>query len=450
MNFEKSSSMHAVTGFAFKLCYIRFHFSDSDDLLHVYHFVPNRQEKRFKVRDKESTMTDAVIIGAGPAGATAAQVLAERGYHITVFEKGPLKREKPCGGGIPEVALKEFSITLEKGRSVYGVFLCSPQNRTAALTQEERAGISVMRSEFDYYLIERAQKAGAEFKENAPAEPQLENGKLKGVKTREECFESQMVIACDGAFSNFARKMGVHAGSRKRQAVAFQYQMALSNQLIEERIGNVLELYFGNQWVPMGYTWIFPKDGIVTVGNASWRAALERKKVSLKSMLNTFIEKHPLASKKLEGAHILYSQSHILSFPGTVKSVYGDHFLIAGDAGGFTSCATGGGVYYALVSGKTAGEVAAEALEKNDFSRKFLKKYKKRVDKKIGADMKWGSLLRTLMLNKDADQEKFIQAVRKDNWLRELSILLLKEEIRYDQFLIKLMSHPHRILRFIL
>ena len=395
-------------------------------------------------------MKYVVVIGAGPAGTTAAHVLAEKGYEVMVFEKGPLKREKTCGGGIPEVVLKEFSIDFNKGRSVYGVSLCSPQNETVVLSQKERAGLSVMRADFDYYLVERAQKAGAVFKEHSFAEPFIKDGIIKGAKTENETYESDIVIICDGAVSSSAKKMGIFIGSNENQAIAFQYQMALDNDLIEERIGNLLELYFGNRWVPLGYTWVFPKDNMVTVGNATWLHAVRANKVDLKYMLDTFIGEHPVASRKLEGARTLYSQSHMLSFPGIVETVYGDHFLIAGDAGGFISYATGGGMYYAMVSGKTAGEVAAEALKKKKFSKSFLKKYKKRIDKKIGADMKWGRFMRKLVLNKDRDQERFVRAVQNSPWLRELSTVLLKEEIRYDQFFIQLLMHPHKALKFII
>lgn len=395
-------------------------------------------------------MRNVAIIGAGPAGTIAAQTLAEKGYTVTVFEKGPLKREKTCGGGVPEVALREFSIDFQKGRSVYGIFLCSPQNKTIMLTQKERAGISVMRSEFDYYLVQRARKSGAKFKENSFAEPFLEKGTLKGVKTKKEVYESDIVIACDGAVSSFAKKMGIYTGSDENLAMGFQYQMELDNQVIEEKIGNLLELYFGNKWVPLGFTWIFPKDGIVTVGNATWLHAIKKEKVDLRWMLDTFIKMHPVASHKLKEARVLYSQSHMLSFPGIVKSVYGDHFLLAGDAGGYISYATGGGMYYAMVSGQTAGEVAAEALEKRDPSRKFLKRYRKMVDKKIGADMKWGRLIRRLVLNTDRNQEQFVTAIQKSPWLKELSIVLLKEEIRYDQFILQLLLHPHKVLKGII
>lgn len=392
-------------------------------------------------------MTDAIVVGAGPAGTTAAEHLAEKGYHVTVFEKGPLRREKPCGGGIPAVALREFSIDFEGGRVINGVFLCSPQNNTTTVRDEEGKGLSVMRADFDFYLVKRAAEKGVTFKENAVATPFLVGGALRGVRTKEGCHESDLTIVCDGAPSTFAREMHLFTGSCADQAVGFQYQMAVDNAVIEERIGNVLELYFGNAWIPQGYTWIFPKDGMVTVGNATWLSAVKQNQVNLRKSLDRFIERHPIACEKLKGTTILYAQSHLLWFPGIVKSVYGDHFMLAGDAGGFTSYATGGGLYYALISGKVAGEVGVEALERGDFSKDVLKQYRERMEKRIGADMRWGRFLRTVLLNTDSRQEVLVTAIQRDPWMRGLFRLLLKEEIRYDAFMLQLLTHPHRVIR---
>jgi flavin-dependent dehydrogenase len=186
------------------------------------------------------------------------------------------------------------------------------------------------------------------------------------------------------------------------------------------------------------------------VGNATWLSAMKTQKINLKALLDEFIRQHPVARKKLEGAKILYSQSHVLTFPGVVKSVYGDHFLIAGDAGGFTSYATGGGLYYALASGKMAGEVAAEALKKGDVSKRFLKTYEQRINRKIGADMKWGRILRKLFLNRNIEQELLVKSIKKNSWVREQTVLLLKEEMRYDTFLLTLFLHPYHVIESVL
>lgn len=395
-------------------------------------------------------MEDVLVVGAGPAGSMASKTLAEQGYTVTCFEKGPLYREKPCGGGVPEIALKEFSLSFTKGKPVYGVFLCSPQNNMVDLSQPSRAGLSVYRRDFDSYLMQEAQKAGARIMEHHAASPLIEEGILKGVKTGGDIYRAPLVIICDGALCSFTRKMGLYVGGDDNQAAGFQYQMSMDDSLIEKRIGSVLELYFGNQWVPLGYTWVFPKLGGITVGNATWLSAMKAQKITLKALLDRFISQHPVARKKLEGARILYSQSHVLTFPGVVKSVYGDHFLIAGDAGGFTSYATGGGLYYALTSGKIAGEVAAEALKKGDVSKRFLKTYEQRINRKIGADMKWGRILRKLFLNRNIEQELLVKSIKKNPWVREQTVLLLKEEIRYDTFLLTLFLHPHHVIESVL
>jgi digeranylgeranylglycerophospholipid reductase len=395
-------------------------------------------------------MEDVLVVGAGPAGSMASKTLAEQGYTVTCFERGPLYREKPCGGGVPEIALKEFSLNFTKGNPVYGVFLCSPHNNIIDLSQPSRAGLSVYRRDFDYYLMQEAQRAGAKIKEHQPASPLIEEGILKGVKTGGDIYRAPLVIICDGALCSFTRKMGLYVGGGDNQAAAFQYQMSMDDSLIEERIGSVLELYFGNQWVPLGYTWVFPKPGGITVGNATWLSAMKTQKINLKALLDEFIRQHPVARKKLEGAKILYSQSHVLTFPGVVKSVYGDHFLIAGDAGGFTSYATGGGLYYALASGKMAGEVAAEALKKGDVSKRFLKTYEQRINRKIGADMKWGRILRKLFLNRNIEQELLVKSIKKNSWVREQTVLLLKEEMRYDTFLLTLFLHPYHVIESVL
>jgi digeranylgeranylglycerophospholipid reductase len=395
-------------------------------------------------------MEDVLVVGAGPAGSMASKTLAEEGYAVTCFEKGPLCREKPCGGGVPEIALQEFSLNFTGGKPVYGVFLCSPQNNMVDLSQSSRAGLSVYRRDFDYYLMQEAQRAGAKIMEHQPASPLIEEGILKGVKTGEDIYRAPLVIICDGALCSFTRKMGLYVGGGDNQAAAFQYQMRMDDSLIEERIGSVLELYFGTQWVPLGYTWVFPKPGGITVGNATWLSAMKTQKITLKALLDRFILNHPVASKKLEGAKPLYSQSHVLAFPGVVKSIYGDHFLIAGDAGGFTSYATGGGLYYALASGRMAGEVAAEALKKGDVSKRFLKTYEQRINRKIGADMKWGRILRKLILNRNIEQELLVKSIKKNSWIREQTVLLLKEEMRYDTFLLSLFLHPHHIIGSVL
>ncbi|MBU7023149.1 MAG: NAD(P)/FAD-dependent oxidoreductase [Theionarchaea archaeon] len=209
---------------------------------------------------------DVAVIGAGPAGSMAAKAVAEQGFAVTVYEKGPLKREKPCGGAVSGRVLREFDFKVREqfwDRPCTGIYLCSPQNETVALTSDRTMAYFVMREKFDYFLAREAQLAGASLVENAPAEPLTKNGKITGVRVNEQEIPADIVIACDGTPSSCARALNLYRGNDFNQAATYQYQMRLDNTEIDEKIGNNLEIYFGSSWVPYGYSWIFPKDGRV-------------------------------------------------------------------------------------------------------------------------------------------------------------------------------------------
>ncbi|MBU7023150.1 MAG: hypothetical protein HXS40_03200 [Theionarchaea archaeon] len=122
--------------------------------------------------------------------------------------------------------------------------------------------------------------------------------------------------------------------------------------------------------------------------------------------------------------------------------------MIAGDAAGFVSLPTGEGIYYSMVSGKIAGEVAAEALRKKDFSKRMLKEYKKRTDQRIGSDMKWGPWLRRLALDTERDQEHVVRVSAKDTWFGTMVRDMIVGDIPYNVFLWNLVRRPHKIGRF--
>ncbi len=399
-------------------------------------------------------MMDVIVVGAGPAGSMAAKAVAENGYSVTVYEKGPLKREKPCGGGVSDRVVKEFGLDHREkfwDRFCQGIFLCSPRNRTVTLYDKAGGkGYLVMREKFDYYLMQKAQKTGVQFVENTYVEPLVKNGKVRGVKTAEEEIESEVVIACDGTPSSFARKLDMYTGNDYNQAATFQYQMKMDDKEIDEKIGDNMEIYFGHKWVPYGYTWIFPKKGIVTVGCGTWLYAMKKQRANLKKLLDKFITEHPVASEKLKNAEILYPQSAMIGFTGVVRSLYLDNFMVAGDAAGFVSVPTGEGIYYSMVSGKAAGEVAAEALHAKDTSGKRLKEYKKRIDKKVGSDMIWGYWLRRLVMDKEKNQEQLVKASIKDEWIFNMTGQLISGDVGYKRFLMSYSLRPHKLLKLLL
>ena len=397
---------------------------------------------------------DAVIVGAGPAGSTAAKIVAERGFSVLVLEKDTLNREKPCGGAITQRVVEYFKIPQKAfARKSSGIFLCSPKNRTAVIEKPTKNISLAMRSVFDKVLCEMTTDKGARFFEKSLVlQPLIKDVAVVGVKARingkTKAIEGRLIIGADGTPSTLASKLGLYSGRPKTIAYCFQYQMELSNDLIEQRIGNNIEIYFGSEWIPFWYTWIIPKDNIVTVGNGTWIDVIQERRINLKRRLDYFIKKHPIASRKLKRAKVIYSQAHLIGFPGVLKDNVVDGCLIAGDASGTVSNVMAEGIWYSMKSGEAAGLSAVETLEKDDVSARTLRaRYDQNLDQTVKDDLRLAFKIRRRFLNSDAQQERAVASVAKDAWWADLVERTIDGTSSYKKFIRQTWSRPDKVLK---
>jgi len=395
---------------------------------------------------------DVVVVGAGPAGSTIAKIVAERGFKVLVLEKYTLDREKPCGGAISNRVVEHFRMP-EKAfaRKCTGIFLCSPKNRTAVIGKRGKIRF-VMRSVFDKVLCQMAMDKGAEFFEKSLVnEPLIKNGKVIGVKAKIEgktkTIKGKLVIAADGTPSRMAKKLELYSGRPNTIGFCFQYQMELSNELIEQRIGSNVEIYYGSQWIPFGYTWIFPKNNVVTVGCVNGIDVIQQRKISLKKHLDHFIKKHPVASTKLEGAKVLHSQAHLIGYPGVLKDNVAKGCLIVGDASGTVSPWNSEGIWYSMKSGEAAGISAAEMLEKGDVSASTIRtKYYQNLDQNVKDDLRLAAKIVNFG-NSDTKQQRTVVSIIKDQWWANLLETLLVGTCPYEKVLKQIRSRPDKMLK---
>lgn len=400
---------------------------------------------------------DVIIVGSGPAGSTTAKTVAEKGLKVLVLEKYTLDREKPCGGAVTHRVVEYFKIP-EKAfaRKCTGVFLCSPKNRTAVMENPAKNNRLAMRGVFDRVLCEMAMDEGAEFSEKSLVqEPLIKDGKVIGVKAKvkgkTKTIEGRLIIGADGTPSTLATKLELYSKKPNTVASCFQYQMLLPNELIEQRIGNSIEIYFGSEWVPVGYTWIFPKDNIVTVGNGTWMDLIQQRKINLKRRLDYFIKKHPIASKKLEGAKVLYSQAHLIGFPGVLKDNATNGCLIVGEASGTVSIITGEGIWFSMKSGEAAGLSAMETLEKDDVSASTLRTtYEKFLDQTVKDDLRLAFRIRKMLLDTDSQQERAVVSAARDPWFADLMENLIDGTYSYKKVFRRLWSRPDKVIKALL
>lgn len=383
---------------------------------------------------------DAIVIGGGPAGSTAARIIAEAGFATLVIEKGQKGRDKPCAGGISIRTLEKFK--LDKGdfieREISGMQMYSPGNQVIDYNYQEPGGFTVYRNKFDSYLLDNAMTAGADistgtiardiFRTNSFGEVVLEKNGIA------EKRSGKIIIVADGAFSSIARKAGMNGHSKSDLMICMQYEMEMNEKKINDLIGDKIELYFGESVAPGGYAWIFPKRKGVTVGlGIRW----DKRKKRTGEYLDRFVRDHPVASYKLRDAMIISKTGGIVPWAGVIGKTYSDNLLIVGDAAGQVSTLTGEGIYYSMVSAKHAAKVAIEALSENDLSRNKLKKYEKEWRNEIGGDLKWGRLLRNLLLSGDKKADFLVNEAKNDRILTTMMAELISGAAQYEEIIRK-------------
>jgi flavin-dependent dehydrogenase len=225
--------------------------------------------------------------------------------------------------------------------------------------------------------------------------------------------------------------------------------MAMDEKLIDDLIGDQLEAYYGADIVPGGYAWIFPKKDIVSVGLGTWLEFYKGKDIQLRQRLDDFIKGHPIASKKLACAKVLYPQAAMISFLGVIQRNYGNGFLVAGEAAGHVDFANGEGIYYSMMSGELAGKTALSAYSAEDYSAGFLKKYKIAIDEEIEKDLKASFNIRRNMLTTNKQQEFTVDTALKNRGFGDHLCKYMRGEVTPSDFKWYAMRHPLFLLKMV-
>ena len=312
-------------------------------------------------------MYDAIVIGTGPAGATAARHIAASGLNTLIVEKAMLPRMKTCGGGVSEYALSNLDIKIPDSIIERECFGARIRYGTCSLESETRERLSVMvsRDRFDHYLTMCAVDAGAEL---------MDGVRVRSVRTDEGCvvvettggtFRSKVVIGADGVNSVCAKNVRPPF-TPQETGFALEAEIPASNGCIDEYILNKGEFHFGV--IPKGYGWVFPKDGHFSVGIAGRSQDFSRPMDAYLSFIKGL--GFDCANVKPRG--------HFLPIGGLDRKTYANRILLVGDAAGYVDAFLGEGIAYAIASGNLAAETVIDAHRKDDFSQGSLSSYHKR------------------------------------------------------------------------
>jgi menaquinone-9 beta-reductase len=351
---------------------------------------------------------DIIIIGAGPAGTTAALYAKKFNLRTLLLEKDTFPRDKICGDA---VSGKSMSILLElgllekakrlPGRVVDSIVLGSPSNHQVNidLVANEAKGIPaalvVKRQVFDNFLFTEAKAVTDTTIENfKAADLVFEEGFVKGISGKEkgkegiQVFEAPLVIGADGYNSIVARKTGLYDLNPKHWVVALrQYYKNISG------IKSQLEIHYVKEAQP-GYFWIFPlDDGYANIGIGMLHKTIKDKKIDLKKVLERTI-KSPAFKERFANAQPMENPRGWNLPVGSIhRKNYGDGFMLLGDAAGLIDPFTGEGIGNAMFSAKYAIEMAVSAKEKDDFSGNILQHYDSVLWKRLGNELAVSSKL---------------------------------------------------------
>jgi geranylgeranyl reductase family protein len=290
---------------------------------------------------------DVCIIGAGPAGASAALELERRQVGYILFDKAGFPREKPCAGILPPKMI-DLVGPLPVGvfeRRIKGYFLHTVSG-AAFRSRFPRPGYSVDRTRFDSWLVS---KLRAPPRQEAFDDAIEEEGVVH-VRTARSELRCRVLIGADGANSRVRASAGIPAG---RMAVATQAGIPVAQNEITKRTGGWFHVFY---IVPGGYGWVAPHSRGLLVGIGSILP-----KFAGREALDKFLSAPGV--RALTGGHEVDNVCvHRIPMSGPLRRVGHGRILLAGDAGGFVFPGTGEGIRFAMESGNCAARAAAETV----------------------------------------------------------------------------------------
>lgn len=317
------------------------------------------------------------IIGGGPAGSTCAYHLSIKNVDTIIFDHTQ-PREKVCGGLLSSTLLNRYNIPseiIEKKLNfceIYSHFFDKIR------WEYRRTHGSVYRKKFDWYLLEKALDAGAEWKKSKVVDIEEKEGGFN-LKTQEGIFEVENVVGAGGVHG-ILRKKKVGSFPIKHLSKTFDLKMKFGEEYINEHFQDGWYLLFlDEKYIGKGYGWIIPKKEEVLVGLG---CELEYKG-NLKKSLYELLETHPLLKEKIQKPLMVEERASLIVSPKTAeffnKKRSDKNWVLIGEEGGFVHPLEGDGITYAMIT----GEIAAKTYIQNSSFENFDKEWKEEIGEKL-------------------------------------------------------------------
>ncbi len=357
---------------------------------------------------------DAVVVGAGPAGAAAAMTMARAGLSVALIERGEFPGAKNLFGGVLyrkqiEELVPEFwtekNAPIERHIVEQRIWLMGKESMVTLGHRNEAYKapyncFTGLRVKFDQWFASKAVEAGAvPVYETVVTEVIREGDKVVGVRTDREDGDlyANVVVIADGVNSLLGKAMGIHKEWEPDQvSLAVKEVIALPREKLEDRFnlegdeGVTIEFMGETSLGMAGMGFLYTNKETISLGVGVMVSHLREKKVKPYAVLDA-VKQHPMIRKLIQGGETKEYSGHLIPEGGyhSIPPLSGAGWVVCGDAAQLVNFVHREGTNLAMTSGRLAGEAIVRARAVENYSAASLSSYDRNIRESfVGKDLK--------------------------------------------------------------